>query len=207
MSQAQEPVTIVDRATGTPVAAILHKELAELEIIDAEIAWSPERLQKLRELRKNRMPLNSIPQHVHWNWAVKAMRTSGVLAYQSFGIEVAGKMQGLMIVGLGLVGKDARLDPDKGKPLVYVDFIETAPWNSKEFTNSPLYKGVGVRLMQAAARLSIDESFAGRVGLHTLPQSAGFYANACEMTSCGVDSTNLEYLELTAAKAAVLINK
>jgi hypothetical protein len=112
-----------------------------------------------------------------------------------------------MIVGLGLPGKDARLDPDKGKPLVYVDFIETAPWNAKEFTNSPLYKGVGVRLLQAAARLSIDENFAGRVGLHTLPQSAGFYANACEMTSLGVDSTKLEYLELPAAKAAVLIKK
>jgi hypothetical protein len=207
MSQAQEPVAIVDRATGNPVAAILHKELDELEIIDAEIAWSPERLQKLRELRKNKVPASNLPQHVHWNWALKAVHTSGMLAYRSFGIEAAGKMQGLMIVGLGLIGKDARLDPDKGKPLVYVDFIETAPWNAKEFTSSPIYKGVGVRLIQAATRLSIDESFAGRVGLHTLPQSAGFYANACEMTSLGLDSNNLEYLELTGAKAAVLIKK
>lgn len=205
MSQAQEAVAILDRATGTPVAAILHKELAELEIIDAEIAWSPERLLKLRELRKNRAPLNSIPQHVHWNWAVKALQTAGLLAYRSFGIEYDGRMQGLMIVCL--TGKNARLDPDKGKPLVYVDFIETAPWNAKEFTNSPLYKGVGVRLIQAASRLSIDESFAGRVGLHTLPQAAGFYANACEMTSLGMDSNNLEYLELPAAKATVFINK
>lgn len=205
MSQAQEPVAIIDRATGNPVAAILHKELDELETIDAEIAWSPERLQKLRELRKKGTPLNSIPQHVHWNWAVKAVQTAGVLAYRTFGIEAGGKMQGLMIVCLA--GRNARLDPDKGKPLVYVDFVETAPWNAKEFTSSPLYKGVGVRMIQAAARLSIDESFGGRVGLHTLPQSAGFYANACEMTSCGMDSNNLEYLELTAAKAAVLIRK
>ena len=91
--------------------------------------------------------------------------------------------------------------------IVYVDFIETAPWNAKEYTSTPLYKGVGVRLIQAAARLSIDEGFAGRVGLHTLPQSAGFYANACEMASLGIDSNNLEYLELTAAKAAVLLKK
>lgn len=203
MSQAQAVIAIADRATGHPVTAILHTELEELELIDAEIAWSPERLQKLRDLRKNGQ--NNIPQHVHWNWATKAVQTAGMLAFRSFGIEADGKMQGLMIVCLA--GKNARLDPDKGKPLVYVDFIETAPWNAKEFTNSPLYKGIGVRLIQAAARLSIDESFAGRVGLHTLPQSTGFYANACEMTSLGIDSNNLEYLELTSAKAAVLIKK
>lgn len=205
MSHAQEAVVIAERETGTAVPAILHKELEELEIIDAEIAWSPERLLKLRELREQKVAADKLPQHVHWNWALKAVQTAGGLAYRSFGIEAAGKMQGLMVVCLA--GKSARLDPAKGKPLVYVDFIETAPWNAKEFTSTPLYKGVGVRLIQAAARLSIDESFAGRVGLHTLPQSAGFYANACEMTSLGLDSNNLEYLELTAAKAAALIKK
>ena len=44
MSQEQEAVVIAERATGNPVPAILHKELEELEIIDAEIVWSPERL-------------------------------------------------------------------------------------------------------------------------------------------------------------------
>lgn len=205
MSQAQAAVAIAEQATGNPVAAILHMELEELELIDVEIAWSPERLQRLRDLRQNGVPQNRIPQHVHWNWAVKAIQTAGALAYRSFGIEADGKMQGLMFVCL--TGHNARLDPDKGKPLVYVDFIETAPWNAKEFTSSPIYKGIGLRLIQAAAQLSIDESFAGRVGLQTLPQSVGFYANACEMTSLGLASNNLEYLELTAAKAAVLIKK
>lgn len=207
MSQAQEAVAIVDRATGHPVAAILHKELEELEIIDAEIAWSPERLQKLRELRQKGVAASNLPQHVHWNWAVKAVQTAGVLAYRSFGVEAAGKMQGLMIVCLS--GKNARLAPDIGKPLVYVDFVETAPWNSKEFTSSPVYKGVGVRLIQAAARLSIEESFAGRVGLHSLGQSSSFYVNACEMTSLGpdVNYSDLEYFELTVAKATELLKK
>lgn len=203
MSQAQAAIVIADWATGKPVPAILHTELEELELIDAEIGWSPERLRKLRELREK--GARSIPQHVHWNWAIKAVHNAGILAYRSFGIEADGKMQGLMFVCL--TGYSARLDPDNGKPLVYVEFIETAPWNAKEFTNSPLYKGIGVRLIQAAARLSIDESFAGRVGLHTLPQSTGFYANACEMTSLGIDAKNLEYLELTSAKAAELIKK
>jgi hypothetical protein len=116
-------------------------------------------------------------------------------------------MQGLMMVCLA--GKTSRLDPDKGKPLVYVDFVETAPWNAKEFAPSPIYKGVGVRLIQAAARSSIDEGFSGRVGLHSLPQSRPFYTIACEMHALGADAGyhNLEYFELTAAKVAALLKK
>lgn len=207
MSQAQEAVAIADRATGDPVPATLHKELDELELIDVETIWSPERLKSLRALRQKGVAANNLPEHVHWNWALKAVNTSGALAYRSFGIEAAGKMQGLMIVCL--TGKNAWLDPDKGKPLVYVDFIETAPWNAKEFTSTPIYKGIGLRLVQAAARLSIDESFAGRVGLHSLPQSRPFYTTACEMAALGPDATyhNLEYFELTAAKVADLLKK
>lgn len=171
MSQAQVTIAIVERSTGNRVSATLHKELEELEVIDAEITWSPERLWRLRELRLNGVAGNKLPQHVHWNWAMKAVQTAGVLAYRTFGIEADGKMQGLMSVCL--TGYNARLDPDKGKPLVYVDFLETAPWNSKEFSNAPTYGGIGLRLIQAATRLSIDESFAGRVGLQSLPQSGG----------------------------------
>ena len=98
---------------------------------------------------------------------------------------------------------------DQGKPLVYVNFIETAPWNAKEFTSAPIYKGIGLRLVQAAARLSVDEKFAGRVGLHSLPQSRPFYTTACEMDPLGADAAynNLEYFELTAAKVADLLKK
>jgi hypothetical protein len=202
MSQAQQAIVIVEVARGKPFPAILHVELDELELIDVEAIWSPERISRLRALRQKGV---AAPQHVHWNWAVKALRTANVQAYRSFGIEADGEMQGLMIVRLD--GTNSRLNPDRGKPLVYVDFIETAPWNAKEFSSIPRYKGVGVRLIQAAARLSRDEGFGGRLGLHTLSQSVGFYSAACEMTSLGPDSSGLEYLELTVAKAAVLINK
>jgi hypothetical protein len=205
MSQAQEAVAIIERQTGNSVTAILHKGLDELELIDVEINWAPERLRALRALRQK--GVTAIPQHIHWNWALKAVKNSNLLAFRCFGIEADGRMQGLMMVLLA--GKNARLDPDKGKPLVYIDFVETAPWNAKEFTASPIYKGVGVRLVQAAARLSIDERFAGRVGLHSLPQSIPFYTIACEMQALGPDASyhNLEYFELTAAKAAHLLKK
>lgn len=205
MSQEQESVEIIDSQTGDPVTAILHKGLDELEVIEVEIVWSPARLRALRDLRQRGG--TPIPQHVHWNWALKAVKHLNLLAFRAFGIEANGQMQGLMLVWL--TGKFARLDPDNGKPIVYVDIVETAPWNAKEFTTHPLYKGVGLRLIQAATQSSVDEGFSGRVGLHSLPQSTPFYTTACEMALLGPDSNyhSLDYLELTAANAANLLKK
>lgn len=206
----REVITIIDRRKGEkgePVEAELLSEIDELQLIDVEIDWAPERLRALRRLRERGVPRDQLPQHVHWNWALKAVRHSGLLAYRSFGIEAEGKMQGLMMVCLS--AHLARLDPDKGKPLAYVDFLETAPWNAKEFSASPVYKGVGVRLMQAAVRLSVDEGFAGRVGLHALKQAESFYSGKCSMQRLGPDAGyhDLEYYELTAAEAAELLKR
>lgn len=201
----QEPVTILDARTGDPVPALLLTDIDELQLIDVEIEWSPERLRGLRRLRERGE--TKLPEHVHWNWAIKAVRNSRLLAYRSLGIEAEGKMQGLMMVCLS--GYAARVDPDKGKPIVYVDFLETAPWNAREFTSSPRFKGVGLRLMQAAVRLSKDESFSGRVGLHALSQASRFYTGAYSMQSLGIDQNyqNLEYFELTANAADELLKK
>ncbi|QEL16706.1 hypothetical protein [Limnoglobus roseus] len=137
MSQAKEAVAIIERATGAALKAMLHKELDESELIDVEIAWEPKRLRALKELRRSGADLTDLPQHFHWSWARKALQTSGMLAYRAFGIKFKRQMQGLMMVELA--SHVARLDPDKGKPLVYVDYVETAPWNAREFTSSPTY--------------------------------------------------------------------
>jgi hypothetical protein len=207
MSQSKMAVTIIDVATGNLVKAMLHEGLDDVEVIDVEISWGPKRLRAMRDMLKNGVDPADLPQHVHWNWALKTLRNAGMLTFRSFGIKAARRMQGLMLVDLS--SKFAQLDPDKGKPLVYVDYVETAPWNAREFTSSPAYKGVGVRLIQAAARCSIGEGFSGRIALHSLPQSRPFYTGACEMTVLGPDANygNLEYFELPAAKAAALVQK
>jgi hypothetical protein len=204
---SHETVTIIDRRTDQPVEAVLHTELDAGRLIDAEIEWGPERLRALRRLVAQGAAAQPMPQHVHWNWAMKGLDFLHQLSYRALGIEAEGKMQGLMMVCFTRC--HAQLDPDKGKPIVYVDYVETAPWNAKEFTDSPLYKVLGIRLMQAAARISLDEGFSGRVGLHALPQSKTFYAGKCGMRQLGPDPSyqNLEYFELTAAQAAELLSK
>ena len=97
-----------------------------------------------------------------------------------------------------------QIEPDLGKSLVYVEFLETAPWNLKDFVEEPLYGLIGIRLMEATIRLSEAEEFRGRVGLLALPQAEKFYEEKVGMVLVkGAGSQNMEYYELTqkAAKA------
>lgn len=201
---SSEAIKIFDRRTRQPVEAVLHTQLDGSQLIDVEAMWGPERLRGIRSRLAH--GAGEPPEHWHWNWARKAPMAQ-LLAYRAFGVEAEGLMQGLMMVCLS--GKQARLDPDRGKPLAYVEFIEVAPWNAREFVDHPAYGGVGVRLMQAAVRLSLDEGFAGRVGLHSLDQAKRFYSETCLMQTLGREPgyDNLEYFELTAAGATELLER
>jgi hypothetical protein len=68
---------------------------------------------------------------------------------------------------------------------------------------------VGSVLMRAAIEFSHQEGFKGRVGLHSLPQSNGWYANACGMADLGTDPDyqNLRYFEMTPEIAEAFIAK
>jgi hypothetical protein len=61
MSREQEAVAIIDRRTNNAVDAVLHKDLEELELIDVEIVWAPERLRALRELRQQGVAARDLP--------------------------------------------------------------------------------------------------------------------------------------------------
>ena len=85
---------------------------------------------------------------------------------------------------------------------MYVDYLESAPWNLKGFSASPRFAGVGTRLIADAVRLSLETGFGGRIGLHSLPQAETFY-NRCAMTKVGTDPRyfDLIYFEFTSQQA------
>jgi hypothetical protein len=92
-----------------------------------------------------------------------------------------------------------RIEEQKGQHLVYVEYLEVAPWNRKEHAAKPRFRGAGSILIIAAIALSRSEGFKGRIGLHSLPQADEFYAAKCEMTDLGADPKyhNLRYFEMT----------
>lgn len=122
-----------------------------------------------------------------------------------FGISARGKLQGLM--KLESVGRSGRTASQKGKPLTYVDYLETAPWNIKPLMQalgrSPEFAVVGTRLIEAAVRKSLDEGFKGRLALHSLSTSERFYLDVCGMTAVGRDPAkqNLLWCEFTPEQA------
>ncbi len=96
-----------------------------------------------------------------------------------------------------------------GKDLLYLKYLETAPWNLKVETlgQTPQLRGVGRQLVELGVRLSVAMDFHGRIGLHSLPQAEGFY-RWCGMTDLGKDNSceGLKYFEMTEAQATAFLN-
>ena len=107
------------------------------------------------------------------------------------------------------VGHLARLPDQRDKPLVYVKFLESAPWNVKAYVPLPKYGSVGTRLLEAAVRLSLTEGFAGRLGLHSLPNPATeqFYQRR-GLIGLGPDAQmeDLPYYEFSAKAAGCVFD-
>lgn len=183
------PIILKDRHLDDFVDAQFIDGVTEQEISEAQEAWS-------RLLKKGKH------EHAHWDWNAKfqnTMRATSV--YRIFGIKAEDKMQGMLIAMTA--GHTCRIEVQKNKPLIYIDYLASAPWNSSEVVESPKYAGIGKVLIRAAIQLSIDEEFDGRIGLHSLPQAESYYRDICGMTDMGLDQAyqSLPYFETTPAQS------
>lgn len=207
MSSDISAVYLREVATGSAVEAELWDGIQRQHLDDWTQQWQPALLEGLRKLLLNGVPMSQLPhQNIHWNWDRKVAHASGLLGVRTFGVVAGGTTQGLMSVDLT---KTARLDSQRGKPLVYIDFLEAAPWNRSDLGGSVRFRGVGTVLVAAAVELSRQEGFKGRVGLHSLPQADDFYRKACRMTDLGADpgKQNLRYFEMTPEQARAYLGE
>jgi len=198
------PTTLFDRRSNQSVPATLRFGLTAAEVLAVEAAGGPWRRAAVERLVLAGFPEDQMPQHWHWDWGQKVPKLDR-LAYRGVGIECGGEMQGLMLIAAA--DHAARLAPEINKPVVYIDYVESAPWNVPPLTDDPQFGGVGKRLIWAAVRASVDEGFHGRVGLHSLPQAEEFYEQKCGMVRVGVDPDyeSLTYFELTREQAAAIL--
>jgi len=201
MSVSRSQVWIVDGSTGEPVQAILFHKIVEKHLRDYEGRWRPWLEQAVAA-----QPSLPRQESAHWDRRKKMEAVGRLLGYPSCAIECNRETQGLMIAST--MGS-SRLESQKGKPLVYIEFLETAPWNRVTLTGQPRYKRVGPALVDVAIQLSMNEGFHGRVGLHSLPQSDDWYRGICGMTDLGKDpkKQNLRYFEMTIEQARAFLGK
>jgi len=209
MSVTISPAYLLDAATGEPQAAEVWDAITERQLADFESDWKFALATAIKRLRLAGIERRNWPQtqSSHWDWRHKVDAFNGLLAKPSFSVMCQGRTQGLMIVDS--LGR-CKLETQKAKPLIYIDYLENAPWNRKELDcDQARITGVGQLLIRAAIELSINEGFAGRIGLHSLPQSNSFYAKTCGMTDLGVDSSKegLKYFETTPEQSNAFIAK
>ena len=200
-------VHLFNVARGDPEPAELWDAITEQQLADWEGEWVPELFKAVQRLNRAGVERKHWPQSRHWDWRRKIVALQGMLASPGFSIVCDGLTQGMMIVDT--VKKRCRIDSQKGQHLVYVEFVETAPWNRVELFDPPRYRGIGSILIRAAVALSEDSEFYGRIGLHSLPQANGFYANTCGMTDLGADPDykGLRYFEMTPEQARTFVAK
>jgi hypothetical protein len=139
-------------------------------------------------------------EHAHWDWRNKE-RTVEAGYHMLVAVEYGGDVQGIMAVLRH--PRRARLSE---RYIVYIDYLEVAPWNLKGKAQPPRFLGVGTVLVAEAMRLSMESNLDGAVGLHSLPQSEKFYERCC-MTRLGPDPKyfDLTYFESTSPQAKDLL--
>ena len=201
------PVEIIRRSDGEFVEASLLEGLKPLDLLVVEREWGPKRSQQMQDLLSGSVPRSEWPESLHWDWREKA-RELKLLASSGFGIVFERKWQGVMLTKTA--SHLSQLGGDRGKPLLYVDYLEVAPWNWNVpgLSQRGEFKGVGSVLFWRAVTQSVEEGFHGRVGLHALPRAEPFYEK-CGMTPLGPDATkqNLLYFELSRVEATRHFNE
>jgi hypothetical protein len=185
-------VTLIDvRLPDRPAtAASLYRDFPAEKLDVIEMDWANARqVAADAEQAVGLAPL----EHAHWDWRNKrdSIKTGHHLAVV---VECEGDLQGAMAVLR--TPRAARLGTGH---VVYVDYVEAAPWNLKAFASQPRFLGVGTVLIADAIRLSMEMQLGGAIGLHSLPQAEQFYAQRCGMTRVGHDSNyfDLTYFEQT----------
>lgn len=209
MAQLLRTILLMDRRAGREVEATIWQSLDERHVRDFDEKWKPIFAARLAELFAAGPVTGAIAgehdlQDAHWKWSEKLARMQGDMSRASFAVEAEGVTQGLMFTHMGPTVR-AREPSQQGQYIVDVELVATAPWNRFRLTPDPQFRGIGRLLLATAVSLSFSEEFAGRVGLHALPQAESWYRDVCGMTDLGVDTSGMRYFEMTSAQARAFI--
>lgn len=184
-------IEIRDLRKGRTVLANVRERIQRSELLRIEARWT-----RFREEAEKK---GVAPEHDHWSWVAKA--SDPTLGRNPVtGLFYRGQTQGLMMVS----GKPrkGRLPEQLDQQLLYVEFIETAPWNFDGYVGEhKRFAGIGNAFLRYAVSKSVELGYGGRFSLHSLPQSESFYRKY--MTDCGPDFeyNDLFYFEIGQEEA------
>ncbi|WP_051440474.1 hypothetical protein [Ensifer aridi] len=199
-------VSIYNRVTGRDEDAVIYQGFDAQNLAHIETRWRPmfeERRVEALRIGASASDINA--EDARWEWGRKMLAAvREPFLYELFVLEVAAITQAIMLVRKGGEKCFSRHEEHPRAPLIYVDFLSTAPWNRPRMVAQPVYAGCGRALISTAISFSFEEELRGRVGLHALPGAEEFYREKIGMTDLGVDEdySGLRYFEVSASFAA-----
>lgn len=119
---------------------------------------------------------------IGWDWSYKLRLAMSNTRYEAYVIELDNLVQGVILIET----QWHRSWLPQRFPLVYVEYLASAPWNRRPIENPPYLVGVGQALLLFSRQRSVELGYEGRVGLHSLPGSEAFYRRY-NMSDCGPD--------------------
>lgn len=196
------------RATDSAIVdAKLYEGLRAIDLTLVERAWTPWRQKLIRQLIEAGIRKADWPQSLHWDWSAKLPELK-LLAVEMFAIDFEDEWQAVVMIETS--SHFGQLPNQFGKPLVYVEYIETAPWNWSipQVGLAKKFRGLGTILLRRVIKRSFELGFKGRIGLSSLPQAEGFYSTELGMTRIPASrSSGLDYFELSEAVALENLKK
>jgi hypothetical protein len=194
---------IIDATSNAPVEVELHDDLKAEALLDVEVQWTPIRQDLRAKLTTLGVARSNWPESLHWDWGRKGLGLAlgAPDDYRVMAIRRQAIWEGAIVTRCK--NHIASAGPDVGSPLVYVDYLETAPWNWKvDKIQLRKFKAVGPVLLRTAIEQSYAKGWAGRIGLHALPQAVQFYTGqGLQFVRNDPTKQNLPYYELSAAEA------
>ena len=135
-----------------------------------------------------------------FNWISVFKFNAGpkTLAFTLSGFAAA---EALMVAKVGHV---VRCDAGHRQPLVYVNFLEVAPWNRQHVPSR--LPALGPILLRLACDLSVQRGYRGRLGLHSVADAEDFYRRlGFRSLDCPSEYNEL-YFELDESGAKALLS-
>ncbi len=108
-----------------------------------------------------------------WDWAYKLRISQNDPRFEAYVVEIDRLTQGVVLIET--LWHRSQIDGLERRPLVYVEFLASAPWNRRYIEDPPYFVGVGRALLMFTRERSAQLGYGGRVGLHSVPESEAFY--------------------------------
>lgn len=146
---------------------------------------------------------NSLYPAARWDWEEIFSSMLSDVTRKGFCIEYQDRLQGILVVTYkGKMNRD-------GEPIVFVEYIATAPWNRPDnilTKNKGQFSLIGSYLLRCAVDLSQTLGYEGRIALESEPEAMEFYEQV-GMENKGATDAEYAYFEFNKNNALSFIKQ